>query len=144
MQRSLGNIMKTLVALLLIGFAAPTIAGAADCPLQGVWKSDAARTLADIAARNALSPRGMTAVSADFFGHMIHEWTCTELRAWFDYHPRQNPVSYQITESTPDSLLVTFPSSDDNDLHLIFEGECYKILFEPQTYHEYFCPAQLP
>lgn len=86
----------------------------------------------------------MSAFSDDFFGHMIHEWTCTELRAWFDRDPRPDPVAYRITERTPETLLVTFPGEEESDLRLVFEGDCYKIRFAERQYHEYFCPAQLP
>ena len=134
--------MKTLALLLLVIFSAAAHSQPTDCPLQGTWKSDAARTLADIAARDALSDRGKSAVSNDFFGHMIHEWSCTDLRAWFDYHSRAEPMPYHIAERTSDSLLIAFPDDPNADLRIVFEGECYKMFLEPQGYYEYFCPVE--
>ena len=37
--------------------------------------------LADIATRNALSDPSKTTLSNDFFGHMIHDWTCSAVTA---------------------------------------------------------------
>jgi hypothetical protein len=136
--------MKTLIALLLAIFSVTALSQPAECPLKGVWKSDAAKTLADIAANNAMSARAMSALSDDFYGHMTHEWTCTSLRAWFDRDKRAEPVPYRTSELTTESVLVTFPNGDESDLRLIFEGDCYKIRFGHQKYYEYFCPIQLP
>ena len=136
------NIMKALATLPLLGLAAPTIAETSDCPFQGVWKSDTARTLADIGAGKGLSPSETNAFSYDLFGHMIHEWTCTELRAWFDFDPRPDPIAFRITQATPKSVSVTFPDGEEADLRLIFEGECYKIRFASKTFHEYLCPSR--
>jgi hypothetical protein len=136
--------MKTMGLLLLTAVATPSVSLANECPLQGTWKSDAARTLADIAANNAMAPRALNVYSDDVFGHMIHEWSCSELRAWFDHEERPEPVQYLIQAQTSESLLVTFPNGDESDLTLILEGECYKIRFDGRKYHEHFCPVQLP
>ena len=134
--------MKTLCFLVLVAISGAAWSDPAECPLQGAWKSDAARTLADIAARDALSSQGKNAVSTDFFGHMIHEWTCTELRAWFDYQTRAEPMPYRIAERTPDSLLIEFPDDPNADLKLTFEGACYKMYLEHKGFNEYFCPVE--
>ena len=141
--RTLGN-MKALLALGLIVLSLPAFADPAECRLNGVWKSDAARTLADIAANQAMSPRAMSAVSADLFGHMTHEWTCSTLRAWFDYQSRADAVPYKVLNTSTESIVVTFPDGSDYDLRLVFEGECYKIRFSDKAYHEYFCPVAQP
>ncbi len=86
----------------------------------------------------------MNVFSDDIFGHMIHEWSCTGLRAWLDHGERPEPVLYQVATQTPESLLVTFPKGDEADLTLMLEGECYKIRFDDRKYYEYFCPVQLP
>jgi hypothetical protein len=135
--------MKTPAAIVLLALIGPALCEAADCPLQGTWKSDAPRTLADIAANHAMSPRAMSTLSDDFFGHMVHEWSCTELRAGFDRDPPPDPIAYQVAELTSEWLLVTFPGEEEADLRLIWEGECYKIRFAERQYHEYFCPTEL-
>ncbi len=134
--------MRTCAVLALLALSVPALCEAADCPLQGTWKSDAPRTLADIAANDAMSPRAMSALSDDFFGHMIHEWTCTELRGGFDRDPPPEPVTYRIAEQTAEHLLVTFPGKEETDLRLVWEGNCYKIRFADRQYHEYFCPLE--
>jgi hypothetical protein len=133
----------TLAMLLVLALSGPAFCEPADCPLEGTWKSDASMTLADIAANNAMSPRAMGALSDDFFGHMIHEWTCTELRAGFDRDPRPDPVAYRVTERTSESLLVTFLGEEESELRLVWEGSCYKIRFAARQFHEYFCPTVL-
>jgi hypothetical protein len=136
--------MRTLIAFLFAAFGATALGQPTECPLHGVWKSDAAKTLADIAATNAMSAQAMSGLSDDFYGHMTHEWTCTDLRAWFDRDKRPEPVPYRISELTTESVLVTFPNGSESDLRLVFEGDCYKVRFEKQKYYEYFCPSQLP
>ena len=86
----------------------------------------------------------MSAVSADLFGHMTPEWTCNTLRALFDYQPRSDSVPYAVLEISAESVLITFPDGSDNDLRSVFEGECYKIRFANNAYHEYFCPVFQP
>jgi len=136
--------MKTLAALLLLTLSASALCEPAECPLQGTWKSDAAKTLADIAANNAMSSRAMSALSADFFGHMVHEWNCTELRSGFDYQTQPALMTYRVVEKTSEFLLVTFPDDVEADLRLVWEGDCYKIRFGENRYHEYFCPVEQP
>jgi len=133
--------MKAQLATVLLTLSTPALSDPALCPLLGKWKSDAARTLADIVANQAMSPRSMSAFSNNFFGHMTHEWTCAEFRAWFDYHDPGEFGPYQIRESDAESMLVNFPDGAENDLRLVFEGTCYKIRSARQKYHEYFCPV---
>ena len=85
----------------------------------------------------------MSALSHDFFGHMVHEWSCTELRAGFDRDPPTDPIAYQVAEQNAESLLVTFPGKEESDLRLVWEGDCYKIRFTDKPYHEYFCRTDL-
>ena len=89
--------MKTFIAFLLVTFSATELSRAAECPLKGVWKSDAAKTLADIAATNAMSDRAASALSDNTYGHMTHEWTCTDVRAGFDgiSAPNQCPIAFR-------------------------------------------------
>jgi len=75
---------------------------------------------------------------------MIHEWSCTDLRAWFDYQSRAGPELYYIAEQSPDSVLVAFPDDPKADLRLTFEGECYKMFYDSKGFYEYFCPVAVP
>lgn len=135
--------MKALLTLGLVTLSSAAMSDPAQCPLQGRWKSDAARTLADIVGNEAMSLRAMNlVVSADLFGHMTHEWTCTELRAWFDYDARAEATPYTIREMDAESVSVTFPDSSEQDLRIVFEGSCYKIRFADRQYYEYFCPVE--
>ena len=130
---------RIAVILLALAGSAPVLALAGECPLAGRWKSDAARTLAEVAAAPGVRREAMNPLSDDLFGHMNHEWTCTELLAWLDDDEPGEPVAYRIVERDSDSLLVTFPGGAENDLRVVFEGECYKIQSQHQDYSEYFC-----
>jgi hypothetical protein len=86
--------MKILAGTVLLLLTPCVSASVADCPLNGRWKSDAPRTLADIAAHDALSDSAKSSLSDDFFGHMIHEWTCNSMTAWFDYQQRPQAMPF--------------------------------------------------
>ena len=129
--------MRTLLTIALILFPALAVL-ADDCPLQGKWKSDAARTLADIATRDTLEAGAINAVSQDFFGHMIHEWTCTEFRAYLDDSEPGEAVSYKIHDREAESFIVTVHGETEFELQVALEGECYKVRIGES--HEYFCP----
>lgn len=134
--------MKLLPGSILLLLAHSAVASPANCPLNGTWKSDAARTLADIGARDALSDSSKSALSNDFFGHMVHEWTCSSLTAWFDYQQRPEAMPYMLTESTSDSVVVHLTNDSQPDLRLTFEGDCYKMWYETKGFHEYFCRVE--
>ena len=133
-------IIRASVMVFAVAAAAPS--SAKECPLEGRWKSDAARTLAEVAIELEARPEAMNALSADLFGHMNHDWTCTDLVAWLDDDEPGEPISYRIVERDSESMLVTFPSGAESDLSVVFEGECYKIQFQGQRYREYFCPLR--
>lgn len=134
--------MKLFPGFILFLLAHSAVGSPAECPLNGTWKSDAPRTLADIAARNALSDSAKTSLSDDFFGHMIHEWTCSGLTAWFDYQQRPEARPYMLMETTSDSVLVHFTDDSEPDLRLIIEGDCYKMQYESKGFYEYFCRVE--
>jgi len=131
--------MFVRIAMIAVGLGVASHSGAEGCRLSGVWKSDAARTLAAIAVTS--DPKALNTLSDGFFGHMIHEWTCTEMRAWLDDDERGRPVGYKIVESEGNSVVVSFPDGSEQNLRLTFEGECYKIFFDEQRF-EYFCPIE--
>ena len=136
--------MRFAVALFFLGFAIDVGATPGDCPLQGLWKSDAARTLADIAAHGMLRGAGVNRISDDYFGHFIHEWTCTGMRGWFDYEKQPTLRPYEIVEQTSESLHVEFLDDPADDMRIQFEGECYKLVVADTKWHEYFCPVPSP
>ncbi len=131
--------MRTLLTIALIWFPALVVM-ADDCPLQGKWKSDAARTLADIATRDTFEADAMNAVSQDLFGHMIHEWTCTEFRAYFDDSEPGEAVTYQIHDLEAASFIVTVHGETEFELKFALEGVCYKVRISGRQFYEYFCP----
>ncbi len=132
--------MRTLLAIALIWF--PSLAVMADdCPLQGKWTSDAARTLADIATRDTFEADAMNAVSQDLFGHMIHEWSCTEFRAYFDNSEPAEAVTYQIRDRKAESFIVTVHGETEFELKIALEGACYKVRIGGRQFYEYFCPV---
>jgi len=132
--------MRTLLIIALIWFPALAVA-ADDCPLQGKWKSDAARTLADIATRDTFEADAMNAVSQDLFGHVIHEWTCTGFRAYFDNSEPAEAVAYRIHDREAESFIVTVQGETEFELKIALEGACYKIRVAGRQFYEYFCPV---
>ena len=131
--------MRTLLTIALFSFPALAVL-ADDCPLQGKWKSNAARTLADIATRNTFDADAMNAVSQDLFGHIIHEWTCTEFRAYLDDSESAEAIAYQIDDREAESFIVTFHGETEFEFQLVLEGACYKVLIGGRQFYEYFCP----
>ena len=131
--------MRTLLTIALIFFPALAVL-ADDCPLQGKWKSDAARTLADFAARETLKAGAANAISQDFFGHMIHEWTCTEFRAYLDDSEPGEAVMYKIHDRESEYFIVTVHGETEFELQVALEGACYKVRILGRQSHEYFCP----
>ena len=132
--------MRTLLINALVWFPALAVA-ADDCPLQGKWRSDAARTLADIASRDTFEADAMNAVSQDFFGHMIHEWTCTGFRSYFDNSEPAEAVAYRIHDHEAESFIITMQAETALELKITMEGACYKIRVPGRQFYEYFCPV---
>ena len=90
-----------------------------------------------------LSDSSKVALSSDsVFGHMLHEWTCTDVRLWFDYEDRAEPKPYRIVEQTEGEWLIEIAGEPEERVHLTFEGECYKVLQPTRNFFEYFCPVQ--
>ena len=132
--------MRTLLTIALIWF--PALGAAADdCPLQGKWKSDAARTLADIATRDTFDGDAMNAASQDLFGHVIHEWTCTGFRAYRDDSESGEAIAYQIDDREAESFIVTLHGETEFEMKISLEGACYKVQNPRRQFYEYFCPV---
>ncbi len=132
--------MRTVLTIALIWFPA-LVAAADDCPLQGKWKSDEARTLADISTRDTISAGAANAVSQGVFGHMIHEWTCTEFRAYPDDSEPAEAVTYRITGREAEWFVVTIYGATEYELKISLEGACYKVQEPARRFYEYFCPV---
>ncbi|MEQ8207045.1 MAG: hypothetical protein RIA65_12770 [Woeseia sp.] len=108
---------------------------AEDCRLQGGWKSDAARTLAGINSARLRDPETLNAISDDLFGHMIHEWTCTEYRERFDTQSESIAVAYETVAESEYSITVRVLSDPAYVLSVVWEGECYKL---PVAGHDFY------
>jgi hypothetical protein len=132
--------VRTLLTIALISFPALG-ATADDCPLQGKWKSDAARTLADIATRDTFNGEAKNAISQDLFGHVIHEWTCTGFRAYVDDSEPAEAVTYRIHDREAESFIVTIHGQTEFEMRVVFEGACYKVRNPGRQFYEYFCPV---
>lgn len=134
--------MRFLLVITLLFF--PALSHAEDdCPLQGKWKSDAARTLADVASRGTFDGDEKNAASQDLFGHVIHHWTCTGFRAYSGDSDDSDPtdaVPYRVHNRNADSFIVTISGQTECEMNISFEGECYKVLNPGRQFYEYFCP----
>lgn len=132
--------LRTILTIVLIWF--PVLdAVADDCPLQGKWKSDEARTLANISTIDSLSAGAANAVSQDVFGRVIHEWTCTEFRAYpYDSEPA-DAVTYRIEGREAEWYVLTVYGATEYELKIALEGACYKVQMPARKFYEYFCPV---
>jgi len=125
----------------MLVFMLTTAASADDCRLQGVWKSDAARTLASINSTKLSDPETLNAVSDDLFGHMVHEWTCTEYRERIDTQSESFAVTYDTVAESEYSTTVKVLVDPEYMMTMVWEGECYKVPVAGHDFFEYFCPA---
>ena len=130
--------MRTTLTIVLFWFPA-LVAAADDCPLLGKWKSDEARTLASISTTDALSAGAANAISQDVFGRMIHEWTCTDFRAYPDDSESADAVTYRIEGREAEWYVVTVYGATEYELRIAVEGECYKVQMPARKFYEYFC-----
>lgn len=132
--------MKRLLYMTLVCLLT-TAALADDCRLQGVWKSDAARTLSGIDSTKMTDASALNAISHGLFGHMTHEWTCTGFREWFDTQNESITVAYEILSDSDSATTLEVLTEPEYVLSLAWEGECYKLPVAGHDFYEYFCPV---
>ena len=130
--------MRQFLAIAIACISTTTVI-AEECALQGRWRSDAARTLASISSSNLADASTINTLSEDLFGHMIHDWSCTEFSTWFDAQGPGEPVPYDVLESNEESITVRVSGQATFELRMEWEGECYKIPVAGHDFQEYFC-----
>jgi len=132
--------MRALVAISIFMFSMSVWADT-ECVLNGSFKGNADKTLADYMLNNTLSSTDSKRALTELFSSVTHEWRCSELRSW---HSGYETSWEKITVSQTDSQTVVVSFSKNRkqpDLKLIFEGGCYKKLVEHKNFYEYFCPV---
>ena len=108
--------------------------------MKGKWKSDAARTLAEIASKDTFAGEEKNAASQDLFGHMIHHWTCTSFKAYRGDSEAAEAFPFQIRNRDAVSFTAIISGRTEFEMDIVMEGECYKVLNPGRRFYEYFCP----
>jgi hypothetical protein len=127
------------VLLAAVTLSAAAMADTGDRRLNGSWRADLGITLADIAASNTPSDSSSNGLSTEFFGQMIHGWTCSKLRAWVDCQQPAEPVPCRITQRTADAVVAHKPDDPNADMELTFEGDCYVAFHEASGFNDCLC-----
>lgn len=145
--------MPAILPILLIAVAVATGASAAspshpataqDCPLCGKWRSNAARTLADIESHAPSYPAGLRKM----FGTLVIEYTATSIRAYSHDDPKADSVpwsAYKLDKrpSGQASLLRTEnPDGSWRESTLEIDKNCYRVPVSTRQgpgFHEFFC-----
>jgi hypothetical protein len=113
--------------------------------IVGVWRSDAARTLASMQSTPGIPDDVRATLADDYYGHLVIEYRAATVRARFDnsdYDSGERP--YRVAESTPEyvvteewnEILREFETSTT-----YFDGECIYAVAAQYAFREYYCPA---
>jgi hypothetical protein len=119
---------------------------AGDASIVGVWKSDAARTVAAMRATPGIPDERRRALERDYYGHLVLEYRPETVRAYFDdghYDSGERP--YRVISANRRSVVT----SEWNELLKAFEqtttyrdGDCIYGLAAEFGFREYFCPFE--
>jgi hypothetical protein len=132
------------IAALILFAALSNPVAAADCTLCGKWRSNAAKTLADIEARVPTYPASLRKM----FGTMTIEYTATKVRAVAHSDSKANaaPWSPYTLEKRPPGQPQILRTADADgkwqEAAIEFSEDCYRVLIPTRQgpgFHEYFC-----
>ena len=134
--------MRLATTFLLAALSFPV--AARDCALCGTWRSNEAKTLADIEARVPTYPAGLR----KFFGKLTIEYTATASRAYLAGEQKAEdaawmPYTLEVRPAGKPWLLRT-AGADGKWLETAIEvrDDCYRVLVPTKQgpgFHEYFC-----
>ncbi len=134
--------MRLATALLFTSLSFPV--AARDCALCGTWRSNEAKTLADIEARVPTYPAGLR----KFFGKLTIEYTATTSRAYMAGEQKPEdvpwmPYTLEVRAAGQPSLLRTAGAEGKwMETAIEVRDDCYRVVV-PTTqgpgFHEYFC-----
>ena len=134
--------MRFNLPLILAILSVPAFA--ADCPLCGKWRSNAAKTLADIEARVPAYPASLRKM----FGTLTIEYTATSIRAYSHDDPKADSVpwsAYQLVKRPKEQARILRTRNPDGtwqESAIEFDKDCYRVPVSTRqgpVFHEYFC-----
>jgi len=131
--------MKILPLIVAIFLSLPVFAND-ECPMIGVFISDASKSLADYSIKNTVSSSEEHDALTKLFEGGKHEWRCDEVRAWHDGYLAIDWTRTTMSKISPNTQLLSFPNTNEPDFYFVFEGPCYKIRTTDRNYFEYYCP----
>jgi hypothetical protein len=132
------------IAALILFAALSNPVAAADCTLCGKWRSNAAKTLADIEARVPTYPASLRKM----FGMTTIEYTASLVRAYAHGDPKADAVPwapYTLVKQPPGQPQILRTAGADGksqEIAIEFQEDCYRVLIPTRQgpgFHEYFC-----
>jgi len=137
-QRSLQWVALVAVAYCL---AAPVFAGEG-CRIKGIWRSDEARTIADMKKHSQLTDKQIQALANGFFGKLVFEFTCSKARTYREEEGAQSAAwfPYRVLERGSDYVVLgDSKSTKAEGLRFDFVGQCFKTPVGNLGFSEFFC-----
>ncbi len=131
-----------MIVLCLAGHAA--IAQDLQSALIGKWRSDEAKTLADMHKHPEIPEKSRKFFEHRFFGRLVNVIEKGRAASYFiedqgkplEYYP------YTITEVGANYLKIQYKSKITDTMleeQLFFEGDCYYVYITKSQFREYFC-----
>ncbi len=134
--------MKPLLLVTILLLFACTTVTASNAVLLGLWKSDAAQTIASYKSTKTVSAEGQQSLER-MFGKITLNFGAKEVLIDGGV-PGVEAVSipFRIRDSDGEHIVVEFLKPDgsvDETAEYHFEGDCMK---RQQEWYEYFCQVQ--
>ncbi len=134
-----------LIALLTIALnsscSSDTSGGAES--LQGIWKSNALKTLESMNSIADVTPPAREIFEAEFFGHLYVEFRGNNVRYWLDDEDFDTGFTeYELLDESESRVIIRGWDSvlEESVVDtLTFEDDCYKVVTSAFEFNEYFC-----
>jgi hypothetical protein len=108
-----------------------------DSRLIGTWRSDARRTIKEIAARRDI-PASKRRALARLFGKLELRYTRTHCHTKYESHSSINRYTVLAKDISSVALLTTTPLAGMQIHHIHFEGDYYWIFLGSGKVREFF------
>ncbi len=110
-------------------------------PLLGAWRSDEAKTLANMASV-ALPEEVRKMFEHDFFGSMVVEFDCSQVRSYYQGQVRE--ADYELVFVSPGESDVIIQAHDRQSPHssvltYVMDGNCFSRDIDGLGFSEVFC-----
>ncbi len=131
--------MNRLTLILTIALFTSSL-GAKECPLEGFWKSNEAKTLASLEVASNVTEKQRELFSKDFFGKLFMQIKCSEYTAvledWYETTP------YELISSKENVVILKYESILDEGFDVMeatISGDCYSVPINSGQFREYLC-----